>query len=141
MVGWRITLWAAIVVVALLFLYAVRGILAPFLLAFLIAGLLEPTIRRLRMRGYSRGKAVWLVFTAFFTVITALGVWLTPVMVTQLSTFRDNVERYSTQLATESQEQNFFIRWTPPVILGPKESPSQIDAIFERFSGQLSYLG
>src|SRR5688572_6776430 len=113
MVGWRITLWAAIVVVALLFLYAVRSILAPFLLAFLISGLLDPTIKRLRMRGWSRGLAVWTVFGTFFGILIALGVYLTPMMSGQLTAFRDRIEGFSNQLAAETHEENFFIRWNP----------------------------
>src|SRR5688500_3513530 len=126
MVGWRITLWAAIVVVALLFLYAVRSILAPFVLAFLVSFLLDPTIRRLRMRGYSRGVAVGMVFVVFFGVLTMLGMWLTPVISSQLTTFRDRIESFSTELAAESHQANFFVRWTPTAQLQPPREESQI---------------
>lgn len=131
MVGWRITLWAAIVLVALLFLWAVRAILAPFILAFLISGLLEPTIRKLRMRGYSRGAAVSLVFVAFFTIVIAIGVWLTPMVGSQLVQFRTKIEEYSTQLAAESQDQNVFVRWTPVAQLQEKPQGSQIDKLYD----------
>ncbi|MFY9234989.1 MAG: AI-2E family transporter [Fimbriimonadaceae bacterium] len=142
MVGWRITLWAALVAVALLFLWAVRSILAPFILAFLISGLLEPTIRKMRMRGYSRAAAVWVVFVAFFGLLTAAGLWLSPMIVNQLGSFRDNISRYSTQLATESHQQNFFLRWTPPALLEAKpESKSSLDRLFDQYSSQFRYLG
>lgn len=138
MVGWRITLWAAIVVVALLFLYAVRSILAPFVLAFLISFLLDPTIRRLRMRGYSRPVSVLMVFFVFFGVLTALGLWLTPVIGTQLTAFRDRIESFSTQLAQESRQANFFVRWTPTAQLQPPREQSQIDAIYNQVSPLLA---
>ena len=46
---------------ALLFLYLVRGILLPFVVAFVIAALLEPAVRKLRMRGMSRKSSVLIV--------------------------------------------------------------------------------
>lgn len=134
MVGWRITLWAAIVAVALLFLWLVRSILAPFVLAFLISGLLEPTIRKMRMRGYSRAAAVWVVFIVFFSVIAALGVWLTPVVSDQLAQSKNKVEAYIAKQAQGAQKQNLFVRWTPPALLGQKtETPSTMDRLFEQF--------
>jgi predicted PurR-regulated permease PerM len=134
MVGWRITLWAALVLVALLFLYAVRSILAPFVLAFLISALLDPTIRRLRMRGYSRLMSVGMVFVAFFGLITLIGVWLTPVIAEQLTTFRDRIETFSSELAAESQEGNYFVRWTPEAQLQPKKDRSQLDMLYDQAS-------
>ena len=41
--GWRIALWVAVVFAALGFLYLVREILLPFIVAFIIAALLDPT--------------------------------------------------------------------------------------------------
>ena len=38
--GWRITLWVTLVVVACAFLYLVRGILLPFIISFIIAAVL-----------------------------------------------------------------------------------------------------
>lgn len=49
--GWRIALWIGLVALAVALLYAVRGILMPFVVAWLIAVLLEPVVRKLRLKG------------------------------------------------------------------------------------------
>lgn len=141
MVGWRIALWAAIVLVALLFLWATRGILAPFVLAFLVAGLLEPTIGKMQARGMSRPVSVWIVFILFFSVVTTIGVWLTPMIAGQLAAFRDSVQSYSSQLASEANEQNVFVSWTPQALLSPPEPPSTLDKLFGSVKGVLQPLG
>lgn len=69
--AWRILLWAGLVVGVAWFLYAVRGILLPFVLAFLTAVLVEPLVTRLVARGVRRGAAVGIVTALFFLVVGA----------------------------------------------------------------------
>ena len=46
------------------FVYAVRGILGPFVLAFVLAYVLEPLVDRLEGRGLSRTLSIVLIFFA-----------------------------------------------------------------------------
>ena len=74
--GWRIALWVVIAIATLAFLYAVRGILSPFVLAFLISAILQPGVNRLVSKGWKRGRASLALMTMFFGSIIALLVLL-----------------------------------------------------------------
>lgn len=137
---WRITLWAAIVLVALVFLYLVRSILLPFIVALLVSALLEPTVRRLRRRGMGRGAAVGLVFFLFFGVITAIGVVVAPMIGRQLGSFRDNLQAFSRTLAEERPADSAFQRWNPKV-RWEAGGPSEVDRILVRYGSLFERLG
>lgn len=140
MAGWRITLWVVLVLATLGFLYAVRGILLPFVLAIVISIVLDPSIRKLRMRGMSRPKAVLLVLSSFFLVVIAIGVWLTPMVAGQLGTFRNTVQNFAREVSTPNPDLNFFVSWNPVVVSqGPRED--LIDKALRDFSPTLKQLG
>lgn len=141
MIGWRVTLWAALVTVALVFLYLVRGVLLPFIVAILISILLDPSIRKLRMRGYPRPVAVTIVFFAFFGVVIALGLWLAPTVGRQIGNFRQNLEDVSNQFASVDPRQNFYLRWNPVYRTMEPAAPNQIDVVLNEISPVLERLG
>ena len=70
--AWRIVLWVILVLLLVLFLCMVREVLPPFILALVIAALLEPVIRRLRKVGISRPLAVFAVLFAFFGIVVGV---------------------------------------------------------------------
>jgi predicted PurR-regulated permease PerM len=139
--GWRITLWVTLVVVALAFLYLVRGILLPFIISFIIAALLEPSVRRLRLRGYSRGVAVTLVFVAFFLLLTAMGIMGGPTVVRQIGSATTAFERFTTDLSASSQADNYFLRWNPVNQARTTSQHDQLDRLLVQFGPQLERLG
>ncbi|HRF60150.1 MAG TPA: AI-2E family transporter [Fimbriimonadaceae bacterium] len=141
MVGWKITVWIGVVLVAIWFLYLVRGILLPFAIAFLISILLDPTIRKLRLKGYKRLTAVSLVFVAFFAVMTGLGFLLVPSMNSQLSSFRDQFQSLTQQLSEENANDNFFLRWNPAVQAQPQGTTGKIDRFLESNQATLERFG
>src|ERR1700722_183220 len=110
MQGWRIALWMVIVLTILVFLYYVRGILLPFVIAFAISALLEPTIKKLRLRGWPRPLAIWSIFTIFVGVLVGLGLWLTPIVSSQVGGFRTKIDEFSSSILHEDQTDSFFVR-------------------------------
>ncbi|GBC92233.1 hypothetical protein HRbin15_00698 [bacterium HR15] len=62
----------------LYFLYLILGALVPFLVAGIIALLLNPFVERLCQRGYSRPRAVFNVFLGFILLLLAIGIALLP---------------------------------------------------------------
>jgi predicted PurR-regulated permease PerM len=96
---WRIALWAAIVVAALWFLWAVRGILLPFVLAFLIAVLLEPSVTKLEKRGVKRWLSVTVITVLFFTVVGGAVVLTAPLANAQFAHVQRQVTEMTDQLA------------------------------------------
>ena len=141
MVGWRILLWAVLVLTALLFLYLVRGILPPFIIAFVIAALLEPSIRKLRLRGFSRKTAVLTVFLLFFISVTTLGVLIGPRVATQIVDLQSAVTTVTQNLEKASQNENFFMRWNPVTQAQREQKTGTIDHTIAPFRNTLARFG
>lgn len=131
----------AVVAVTLVFLYAVRAILLPFALALLISVLLDPTVRRLRMRGYRRMTAVTLVFVIFFGLLTVIGIRVAPIVTTQLVGFKDQLDTLTRQLTAENPHDNFFLSWNPVVRAQPTQRNDFVDRLFLENQALLERLG
>ncbi|HEY0867397.1 MAG TPA: AI-2E family transporter [Fimbriimonas sp.] len=141
MVGWRILLWALLVLSLVLFLYLVRGILLPFIVSFIIAALLEPTVRRLRLRGYSRARAVTLVMLAFYLFFIAAGVLVAPSVTRQVTNLTAKIEDVSRSVSESSQNDNFFLRWNPAIQVQQQSPATAADRFFERYGVHLERIG
>lgn len=141
MAGWRLVLWVALVVATLWFLYLVRGILLPFVAALVISVLLDPTVKRLRMRGYPRWLAIGMVFAAFLGTLAILGVWLTPIVGGQLGQFRSLLDDVTRQMGATDPNQNFFLRWSPAVQMRKPSEATAADQLIKAASPVLESLG
>lgn len=139
--GWRIGLWVALLALAIWFLYAVRSILLPFIAALVISVLLDPTVRKLRMRGYPRGLAIGMVFFGFIVVIVGLGLWLTPVIGGQLTQIRTTADNLVVQMGGTDPNQNFFMRWNPSVTMQRPKEGTPVDQVFKVAGPFLDSLG
>ncbi|MFQ3586696.1 MAG: AI-2E family transporter [Fimbriimonadaceae bacterium] len=139
--GWRIALWIGLVVLTIGFLYLVRGVLMPFVLAFIISALLDPSIRKLRMRGWSKFAAIGTPFAIFFIAIILLIVWLTPTVGGQLTTFRNQLETLSRQLRTDDGARNVYVRWNPVAQAEAATRTNFIDQILTDAQPLLRSLG
>lgn len=141
MVGWRILLWIVIVLAILFFLYAVRGVLLPFIIAFALSAILDPVVRKLRLRGWKRSYAVGAVMTIFLGFLLVLITWLGPVVSNQVSNMRARVDELTASVLTPDTADNFFVRWNPVEQARSSESTNQVDALFDTYSGSLKRLG
>lgn len=139
MPGWRILLWAVLVLAALLFLYLVRGILLPFIVAFIIAALLEPTVRKLRLRGMSRRAAVTVVVGSFFVIVGAAGVLLAPTISRQIVGFSGQVRELTSSLARP--EESFFKRWDPVYQARFATTSNPLDRVLRQYGPALERFG
>ncbi|MBS1716232.1 MAG: AI-2E family transporter [Armatimonadetes bacterium] len=139
--GWRNVLWVALVAATLWFLYMVRGILLPFLLSFLVAILLEPLIAKLRSRGWSKGAAIFSVFSVFLAIVLAAGVWLGPKLGAQLYNLQAEVTSLADQVLVTKPTDNYFLRWNPVVEADPATNNSWIDRTLETYRDTLDNLG
>lgn len=73
----------AVFIAIALFLYRVRGILPPFVIAFAIAFLLDPLLERLQHHGVPRIVAVTTVFAIFMTIFAVAVIFLVPAVIEQ----------------------------------------------------------
>ena len=142
MVGWRILLWAVLVLTALLFLYLVRGILLPFVVAFIVAALLEPAVRRLRMQGLSRKTSVWIVVGVFGLFVAGLTAVVAPSVVTQISALSAKVETITGSISRVNQTDNFFLRWNPVQdVQDEGTATEEVDQFLEKYGDTLERFG
>ena len=118
------------------FLWLVRGILLPFIISFIISILLEPTVRKLRLRGWPRPLAVWSIFGIFVFGVAAVGVWFVPAMTGQISGLRSKVEDVTSTMTKVDDNANFFVRWNP-VVQAREAAPDAIDRFLEQNQGFL----
>jgi predicted PurR-regulated permease PerM len=70
----KLVLGALGIVVALWVLYEIRGVLAPFVLAFVLAYMLTPFVDRLEGRGLGRTVSILLIFLFTLTGLTVAGI-------------------------------------------------------------------
>ena len=107
--GSRVVLWVAIVLIAALFLYLVRSILFPFVFGLVAAALLDPSIRFLRKKGFSRGLAVFSMLIVFFAVLTGAVVLIAPRVAGQVGSIQANVTNLiRTELFPETRLDRFL---------------------------------
>jgi predicted PurR-regulated permease PerM len=139
--GWKFFLWASVVLLAIWFLYLVRSILLPFVLAFLISALLDPTIKKLRLRGVSRPAAVWLVSILFFFVLVLVGIWVTPKANSQIGLLRDRFEAVTQSLAADDPSDNVYLNWNPVNRVKPSSRYAMVDRLLDEARPMLERLG
>lgn len=138
---WKTLLWVALVLATLGFLYVVRGVLLPFVLALVISVILDPTVRRLRRRGISRTGAVAIVFFAFFGLLTGLGLFLVPKVSDQIARFSGSLTGFVDQIEASSRRNNVYVSWNPVLRAQDLGARSQVDQVLEQFGPTLRRLG
>ncbi len=85
-------------IVALIFLWAVQSILPPFLIAFFLAALLDPSLRYLERHGHSRIRAIGTLYLAGICVLALFFVFIVPAVKGQVEELSGNVEGYYAQV-------------------------------------------
>jgi len=128
-------------VAALTFLYLVRSILLPFVLALLLSILLDPAVRKLRLRGMSRGGAVAAVMLTFLLVgVGALAI-IGPQMWRQVGSLANRISEQAAVLTAESEHSNFFVSWNPRYRVETQSPTDGLDIWLKGHSKMLQPLG
>lgn len=81
-------------VAALLLLYRLRLVLAPFVIAYLLAAGLDPVVVHMEGHGWRRGRAVLYIYAIFLLLFTICLVTLLPVAVAQVGELASEVPGY-----------------------------------------------
>jgi predicted PurR-regulated permease PerM len=100
-------------VAALTFLYLVRSILLPFVLALLLSVLLDPAVRKLRLFGMSRSGAVATVMLTFVLIAAGAIAAIGPQIVRQVGSLATSMSQQVSAFTAESEHSNFFVAWNP----------------------------
>ncbi|MEQ1821243.1 MAG: AI-2E family transporter [Fimbriimonadaceae bacterium] len=151
--SWRMALWILLVGAFFAFLYLVRAILMPFILALLVAAVLEPVIQRSikkragqsvlsdEERSKVRKRSVLSIWGLTMLGLTLVVVLLTPQVSRQILTFKDRIEGISAQLSAQTAYDNYFIRWNPRIQMESNRTTGGIDSFFESNTARLKQLG
>ncbi|MCC6403260.1 MAG: AI-2E family transporter [Fimbriimonadaceae bacterium] len=123
--AWRILLWISLVIGALWFLWAVRAVLLPFVLAFLSAVIVEPAVEGLTRRRVKRPFAVVAVTVAFFGVLGLVAAWLATPVSQQVQVAQSAIQQAADSFASGSAD----------------DSMGQVDAVLARLSGFTEQFG
>lgn len=83
------------------FLLAVRDILFPFVIAFVIAYFLDPTVDYLETKGVKRGIASALIIVLFFSICFGMGSLILPILSSQLGDLLHRMPAYIELLKTK----------------------------------------
>ncbi len=96
--------YLALVAIAIWLLYRVRAILSPFVVALVLAYILDPFLDRLEAKGWSRDRAVWFVFAIAGLVFLVFVAVFVPILWVQAgslaSTVRETVARMDALIGT-----------------------------------------
>jgi len=105
---WLLHVFIAAAVLALL--YYCRAILAPFVLGLIIAYILDPFLDRLQARGWSRERAIRMVFLLAFLVAVLVGVLVGPPVVREgRKLFLENIPAWAGRVS--EQFPQMLERW------------------------------
>ena len=86
--------WFAFLLLTFYFLYLVRDILLPFVIAFILAYFLDPVVRKLNSYRVPVGLSALLVLAAFFIILIVFVIMILPDMSEQINQFADNVPKF-----------------------------------------------
>lgn len=78
--------------------WRLRGILVPFLLAVIVAFVMEPAVRFFEVRRIPRPGAILLVYLGAGAVAAALLLWLVPVLIRQLTVLAAALPGFAAQV-------------------------------------------
>lgn len=87
-----------------LFLYRVQVILPPFLIAFGLAALLDPTLRYNEQRGRSRVYTIALLYFFMLCLLAITIVWVIPALVNQVTDVSQNLSQYYNHIQQTANE-------------------------------------
>jgi predicted PurR-regulated permease PerM len=86
------------VIVGLLFLWQVQSILPPFIIAFFLASMLDPTIRYLEAHGRSRVRAILTLYVLSFCLVSLFLMRVVPPVIDQTDELSKNFNSYYTHV-------------------------------------------
>lgn len=139
--NWRIVVWLVVVLAAATFLYLVRSILAPFILAWFIAVLLDPIVRGLGKKGIPRPASVLLLTAGFFGLLIGIGLLVAPKLSRQANDVRIGVQSFTEALAEDTRDDNVFVRWNPAILAKPPGPLGKVDEFVESNTALMENMG
>lgn len=106
---------ALLFIILLYFISKIYSIFTPFLLAFLIAYLLEPLVRFLEEKGVNRTWGIVIIYIALIGILSAIIIYTFPKLIIELNKFADTIPLYTEQIQGYiTTLQNKYTRFSIP---------------------------
>jgi sporulation integral membrane protein YtvI len=96
--NWRLIVFLVLVAFTFYFLYLVRSVLPTFILAAVLAYLVNPLVNFLEKNNINRIFAIGLIYFSFISLAFTLVVWGFPVIIRELNEFTDAIPVYTSQI-------------------------------------------
>lgn len=93
--------WAGVCVLLLIFLWALQGVLLPFVLGLAIAYLLSPIVANLGQKGVNRTLASVLILSTFVLILCVIVLAVGPVLYKEVAEFSRDLPEYIDQLESK----------------------------------------
>jgi predicted PurR-regulated permease PerM len=90
--------------VAAAFLWQIQAILPPFLIAFFLAALLDPTLRYMERHGHSRVRAILLLYLLGLLLIILTFIAIVPTVTNQVEEISRNIGTYWANIQQSADE-------------------------------------
>lgn len=87
-----------ILIVLLIFIYSVRKILFPFVLATVLAYILNPLVEKLEHYKIKRIYGITVVYIIVFGSLITIGYYIFPVIIRQLTSLGETIPTYTSQI-------------------------------------------
>src|ERR1043166_1988412 len=100
----RDVLWFLAVAALIAIVYALREIMVPLLVAFVLADVFNPFITGLETRRWPRPPTVTLIVALFFGALAGFFIWLGPLLVDQFTGLTDKLPDYLKTLGSPSKQ-------------------------------------
>lgn len=98
----RFVVLGALTVAVLMFLWNVQSILPPFIIAFFLAALLDPSVRYMEARGRSRGYAILVFYVLALAVVVFFITIVVPLAGQQIAEITNNLGAYTASIQNTS---------------------------------------
>ena len=95
-------------VIAIVFLWYVQSILPPFLIAFFLAALFEPTLREFERHGRTRVRAILTLYLAALCLVGIVAFIIVPRVINQATDISANLNVYTTDV---QQSADAFMKY------------------------------
>ena len=113
---YRILFITLLLGLAAYFLYLIRGLFLPFILAIVLVYLLNPVVDRMESRGTSRVAAILILYLGVVIIVTSVLMYGIPRMINQLESLGQAIPAYTDQVEgmVQSIQQRFADSTLPP---------------------------
>ena len=136
----KLFIWLGLFIIMIAFIYAVKSILLPFVVAIIAAYFLDPAADKLEDMGLSRFVSTLTITIIFFLLVVLLSVLMMPLIYDQLVSFFNKIPEYTKYLQSEiiPKFSNILEKVDPEAVKNIQNSAGEISKYFLKISATIA---